>query len=178
MPRSEQPDQRLFRFVILGILILIFITVATLKIWELRIAAERVGVLHTIGALRSALGIKMSAVVVHEGAAGIAALDRSNPMHWWQPPPINYQGEFISSEAPSIPGVWYFDTVQRLLIYRVRFTDHFTSNNPDHPQLARYQVRLDYDDINRNHRFDPGVDTMRGLTLNPLDRYDWLKEPE
>lgn len=178
MSRIEYQEPRLFRLLILAILILIFITVAISKIWELRIAAERVGVLQTYGSLQSAVGIKVSERVIHEGIGALVALDRSNPMQLLDPPPVNYLGEFPSREAPLAPGIWYFDTEQKLLVYRVRFSDYFSSDNSHYPDLARYQLRLDYRDRNNNQRFDPTFDNITGLSLQPLDNYRWLAEAQ
>ena len=177
MAERAAQDNRLFKFVVLAILILIFITVATVKIWELRIAAERVGVLHTLGSLRSAVGIQLSAVVIREGTAALTQLDRSNPMRLWSPPPSSYLGEFTAAEAPDAQGAWYYDLDQQMLIYRVRFTDYFTTDNSDYPGLARYQLRFDYHDNNSDQLFDPTIDTAIAVSLQPVDRYHWLLEP-
>jgi hypothetical protein len=174
MKPGEHQDTRLFRLAILAILILIFITVATIKIWELRIAAERVGILHTLGSLRSAMGMKLSELVIHQGVRALGTLDNSNPMKLWIPPPSNYLGEFTSAEAPLAPGSWYFDTDERLLIYRVRFTSHFSSDNIQYPELARYRLQLSYRDRDGNQRFDPYIDDATGLSLQPVDNYLWL----
>lgn len=178
MRPERTQEARLFRLVILAILILIFISVAISKIWELRIAAERVGVLQTLGSLRSAVGIKVSELVIHDGITAIGKLHHSNPMQLWSPPPINYLGEFSTSDAPLEPGIWYFDTDQKLLVYRVRFIDYFSSDNLQYPNLARYQLRLNYRDSNNNQQFDPYIDEPKGLFLQPLDSYRWLIEPE
>jgi len=39
------------------------------------------------------------------------------------------------------------------------------------PPRARFSVELDYDDIDRNGRFDPGRDPVLGLKLVPLEPY-------
>lgn len=180
-------DTRLFRFVILAILILIFIGVATLKIWELRIAAERIGVMHNLGALRSALGIRLSEIVLKEGVPALAQLHLSNPIALLQGEgdeapynlmagiaPQNYLGEFTSDEAPQQSGVWYFDLDQKILIYRVIFTDHFISSNEEQPDTVRYQLQVRYHDSNGNGRFDPLSETATGVSIEPQDHYTWL----
>jgi hypothetical protein len=177
MRHSEHQDTRLFRFTVLAILILIFITVATIKIWELRVTAERVGVLHTIGSLQSAIGLKLSEQVIRKGASGLSTLHLSNPMQLWSPPPDNYLGEFKTGDAPLTEGSWYFDLGEKMLVYRVRFADYFISSNPHYPDLVRYQLRLEYHDTNNNQQFDPYLDTATRLSLQPVDEYQWLIEP-
>jgi hypothetical protein len=178
MERNGGQDTRLFRFIVLAILILIFITVATIKIWELRIAAERVGVLHTLSNLRSALGMKLGEVVIQEGATGLVRLHHSNPMQLWNPPPSNYLGEFTTDKAPDTQGVWYFDLTQQVLIYHVHFADHFNSSNSQYPELARYQLRMNYNDSNNNQLFDASLEQISGFNLEPVDSYRWFNEPE
>lgn len=171
-----EQETKLFRFIVLLILILIFITVATIKIWELRIAAERVGITHTINSLKSAVGVKLSEIVIREGINSLAKLDKSNPMRLWNPPPINYTGEFNNINAPIEQGIWYYNTDAQMLIYRVRFTDNFITSNPNLPDLVRYQLRLEYLDYNNNGQFDSNLDTAIQLDLQPVDTYQWLTE--
>lgn len=176
MSRAAGSDTSLFRLVVVITLVLIFITVATLKIWELRIAAERVGVMHILGSLRSAIGIKAGELIIRDGVQSLASLQQSNPMQLWSPPPPNYFGEFPSDRAPLEAGIWYFDQDAKMLIYRVRFGDYFSSSNPDFPGLARYQLRLAYLDRNHNQRYDASLDEIKGLALTPVDTYSWLIE--
>jgi hypothetical protein len=164
------------RLAILATLIIIFIALATNMIWKLRIAAERAGVIHTVGSLQSAVGIKLSERIIREGIGALAILHQSNPMQLWNPPPSNYRGAFSRNEAPLEQGVWYFNTDDKLLIYRVRFTDYFISANPQYPDLARYQLQVNYRDINNNQQFDPDIDDANGLFLQPVDNYTWLHD--
>lgn len=172
----EEHDTRLFRFVVLIILILILLGVFTTRVWKLRIAAERVGVAHTIGSLQSAVGIKLSEQLVKSGIGMLPSLHHSNPMLLWNPPPHNYLGEFNTINAPMETGIWYFDIDTKMLVYRVRFPDHFSSSNETYPDFARYQLRLDYRDLNHNELFDPSIDIATGLAIQPVDHYEWLAD--
>jgi hypothetical protein len=122
--------------------------------------------------------MKLSELAIHQGVKAFGTLDLSNPMKLWVPPPSNYLGEFTSAEAPLAPGNWYFDTDEKLLIYRVRFANHFSSNNIQYPELARYQQQLGYRDKNNNQQFDPYIDDVTGLSLQPIDNYRWLIDAE
>lgn len=192
MAQEISPDTRLFKLTALAVLILIFITVATIKIWELRIAAERIAVMHTLGALQSALGIKLGEIVVKEGASALVRLQHSNPMNLLQHgasdetpynipagiAPSNYLGEFSSAETPTEEGVWYFDLEQKILIYRVRFVDYFRSDNATYPDQARYQLRIHYHDDNGNGRIDLKQDSIAGINIEAMDHYSWSIDPE
>jgi hypothetical protein len=46
------------------------------------------------------------------------------------------------------------------------------------PPRLRLAVQPDYDDLDRNGRFDPGRDPVRGLKLVPLEPYYWKNERE
>lgn len=192
MAQHHHADTNLFKLAVLAILILIFITVATIKIWELRAATERVGVMHTLGALQSALGIKLSEIVVREGASALVKLQHSNPMDLLQQgasddtpynipaaiTPANYLGEFIPAKAPAEEGVWYFDLEQKILIYRVRFIKYFHSDNETYPHLARYQLRIHYHDRNGNGRIAPKQATIASINIEAMDNYSWSIDPE
>ncbi len=177
MITAHEQNAQLFKLAVLAVLIIIFIAVATIKIWELRIAAERVGVAHTIGSLQSSLGMQLGKLVVNRGMDAVMEMEYSNPMQLLQPPPGNYLGEFSTTEAPQEQGGWYFDSDERVLVYRVRFAESFLSSNDELPDLARYQLRLDYQDFNGNNRFDPELEFARGLYIQPVDSYTWIREP-
>lgn len=172
MDKHGQQNTNLFRLIVFIILLLILITTATIKIWELRIAAERVGVQHTIGSLRSALGITLSELVINGGTQAITQLEHSNPMRLWNPSPSNYLGEFTTKEAPDMEGVWYFDIGRGELVYRVRFTDYFLSSNPSFPDTARYQVQIHYK-YNDTDLPDGPTNKITGVALEPIDEYIW-----
>ena len=89
-----------------------------------------------------------------------------------------YLGEFNSTEAPREKGVWYFDLEQKTLNYRVRFVDHFHSDNPAHPNLARYQLHISYHDNNGNGQIDPKQDSITGISIEPMDNYQWSVEAQ
>ncbi|OOZ39606.1 hypothetical protein BOW53_10705 [Solemya pervernicosa gill symbiont] len=166
--------------VLLGVLI----TVATDRIWTLRMSAERVGVEHLIASLKSALAARMTSIVVKEGAMGWARLDRVNPMSLLGNDPDagivagklpwNYIGERDTLTPTEIPvHRWYFDRQQRMLVYRVLFDEAFESTLTG-PKRIRLQLLLDYEDDNRNGSHDAG-ERVRAISLQVLDRYRWLE---
>ncbi|MCW5626960.1 MAG: hypothetical protein KIT73_19745 [Burkholderiales bacterium] len=61
-----------------------------------------------------------------------------NPIEWLPFRPAEYRGEF-AGDAPATEGdgIWYFDTVQRDLVYRPRLSRHF-----DAAPAASAQVRV------------------------------------
>ncbi len=177
--RCRQPgggQNHYFELVILVILILIFIWVAARQIWKLRVNAERVAVAQTVSALRVGLGNEMLYRALHGGMDSVAKMDRTNPIDYLKFPPPNY--EKLTSEVPPEemqPYRWYYDTINKQLIYRVANNDNFETTLPG-PARIRFQVRLHYDDKNGNGRFDAKDDIVTELTLDSLDDYHWRDE--
>jgi hypothetical protein len=180
---TEGPQRRisarLLEFLVLLILILIFMTISIGRIWELRISAERVRVEQLIGTLKSTLGTELATSVVRrETQLELAGYHHSNPMALLVVAPKNYLGEFDTTPEEPVPGAWYFNRSEGTLNYRVRFSEGFLGGNPDDPELIRFQIRLDYDDRNRNGRYDPAIDSLRSIGLVSLDDYRWQAAAE
>ena len=105
--------------------------------------------------------------------------DPGNPLYpqnqlWWD----RHSNRPVISHTPGAdpklfePGTWYFDTRDRALVYLVRFPEQFVSALQGPPRL-RLAVEPDYDDLDRNGRFDAGRDPVRGLKLVALEPYHW-----
>jgi hypothetical protein len=129
-----------------------------------------------IGALRSALYIEFAAAAAR-GQIERMDLERgSNPMLRLVEKPDSYAGEFFGAEPGLFePGTWYFDTRDRALVYVVRFPQQLVTPLSGPPRL-RLAVEPDYDDVDRNGRFDPGRDPVRGLKLVALEAFYWKTE--
>ena len=188
-PTLSGSNQQIYRFsrqlgassleiLFVVILVLIFVWVATLRIWELRIAAERNAMEYVVGNLKSALGIHVAVSVVKEGLNSVAALDKTNPMQLMDKKPASYIGELGNPDPAQISGYqWYYDRQQQMLIYRVENSDFFESPLSG-PARARFQVRLGYTDVNGNGLFDKGIDPVSHLNLISLEPWHWLKEQQ
>ena len=83
--------------------------------------AELAGVQQVVGALRSALRLQASALLMRDGGApALATLAAQNPMGWLVRTPSNYAGEYDSVVIQTLPsGVWYYDKSHKTLIYLV-----------------------------------------------------------
>ena len=73
------------------------------------------------------------------------------------------------------PGVWYFDSANRWLVYRTAYADEFRSSAPD-PREARFRLALSFADANGNGRRDPG-EAVQGVRVESLDSYGWNEKP-
>lgn len=178
LKNTDDQSIPLFRLAILAALVLIFITVATQKIWALRAAAERVGVEFLLGTVRSALGIELTVNVTRsEGRRELASYHGQNPILLLEPLPANYLGEFDTQPAEPTEGAWYFNREQGTLNYRVRFLDFVQNSDFRDPALLRFRVQVAYKDENDNGSLDEG-ESVNSIRLRSLSDYRWLDTDE
>lgn len=174
----DRAPHRVGQLVIIVVLILIFVIIAARRLWELRIVAEQTHVIHTVGALQSAVGIEVVERVLRGGLAAVADMDRADPMDYLDPDrrPTNYQR--LDHPLPLeqlVPRRWYYDAQEGILTYRVQHGDYLETELPGPPRI-RFQLQLRYDDVDGNGRYDAGIDNLGGVGLVLLEPYRW-REP-
>lgn len=153
----------------------ILVAIAINKFAGLQVDAERTAVESTVGALRSALGIKVAELISKSDVAGVRALAGSNPMDRLAEQPKNYLGTVNADNPGDIErGKWYFDTVSQTLVYRV-INDMNFAGSIGTPARMRFQVRLVFTDSNGNKVFDPGMDAVEGVRLTAMEPYRWIE---
>jgi hypothetical protein len=158
--------------IIAGILITLFLNRAL----GLMTDVERVNLLQWESKIKTALSHELSRVVVAGDFAKIDRLESINPMRLLQDVPRSYLGEKMHPDLAMLPeGSWIYDTSRKVLVYTIDNSDRFTSDLSGRPR-AEYQVQLDYQDNNLNHRFDFKLDTLRSLQLVTLGQYQWLSD--
>jgi prepilin-type N-terminal cleavage/methylation domain-containing protein len=163
----------LLELVIVIVIVSVLVVIAIDRLLKLRFEAERVTVQSVIAALRSGLYIEFAAAAAGGQGSRIDSARGSNPMLRLAEKPDGYAGEFFGADAALFePGTWYFDTRDRALVYVVRFPEQFVTPLGGPPRV-RLAVEPDYDDLDRNGRFDPGRDPVRGLKLVALEPYHW-----
>jgi len=173
--RSER-GVSLLELLITVVVISVLLVVAIDRLLALRFEAERTTVQSVLGALRSALYIEFAAAAARGQINRMDTAGGSNPMLRLVETPDGYAGEFFGADPALFePGTWYFDTRERALVYVVRFPQEFVTSLGGPPRL-RLAVEPDYEDLDRNGRFDPGRDPVRGLKLVALEPYRWKTE--
>jgi prepilin-type N-terminal cleavage/methylation domain-containing protein len=166
----------LLELLIVIVIISVLLVVAIDRLLALRFEAERATVQTVLGALRSALYIEFAAAAAKGEIKRMDTARGSNPMLHLAEKPEGYAGEFYGPEPKVFePGTWYFDLRDRTLVYVVRFPQQFVTPLAGPPRL-RLMVDPDYDDIDRNGRFDAGRDPVRGLKLVPQEPFFWKNE--
>jgi len=163
----------LLEVLVVIVIVSVLVVFAIERLLRLRFEAERVTVQSVIAALRSGLYIEFAAAAAGGQGARIDAARGSNPMLRLSEKPEGYAGEFFGADpALFAPGTWYFDSRDRALVYIVRFPEQFTTPLGG-PARLRLAVEPDFDDLDRNGRFDPGRDPVRGVKLVALEAYHW-----
>ena len=170
--KNQQRGFTILELVVVIIIISILGLFAIDRVFALRIAAEQAAVKQLVGTLKSALGLEVARLALSGNMAGVAKLDKSNPMHLLSQAPNNYLGENDSSDLINNTGVWYFDEKQKALVYNVTYKEYFKTSLEGVPRI-RYRVKLVYDDQNKNKRFDARYDSIAGLDLFPIEKYSW-----
>jgi prepilin-type N-terminal cleavage/methylation domain-containing protein len=170
--RSERGFS-LLEILIVVVIVSVLFVVAVDRLLRARYEAERAMVESVIGALKSALYIDFAAAAARNQLAAMDAAAGSNPMLRLAEKPETYAGEFYGPAPGTFePGTWYFDSRDRVLVYLVRFPERFVSSLGG-PARVRLKVEPDYEDTDRNGRFDPGRDPVRGLKLVPMEPFHW-----
>lgn len=181
MPHALDHDRaprRLGQLVVVTLLILIFIVIATHRIWELRIVAEQTHVIHTVGALQSAVGIQVMERVLRDGLNSVAGMEHADPMDYLDPdrrPPNHQRLDGPLPPEQMVPRQWYYEPQQGILVYRVAHGDYLETELPGPPRI-RFQLQLRYEDRNGNGRYDPDGESLGGVNLVALEPYGW-REP-
>ena len=171
--RRGQAGLSIFEVTLVVILVGILMVIAMEKILRLDVDAERVAMQRMIGQLQSALVIEFADRVVHEGLAATRDMEGINPMSVLAGVPAKYVGEFDEPIPPGVAGgEWYFDTGNRTLVYMVRNVEYF-EGHLHNPARARFQVRLAFEDRNGNGRYDPGLEGIGGVIIEPVEPYHW-----
>jgi prepilin-type N-terminal cleavage/methylation domain-containing protein len=136
--------------------------------------AEQAAMEQTVGALQSALTMRVGSLMTHAAATEkeLKALAAENPLDWLQQKPKNYAGEFFNpTPKTAAPGQWMFDLKSRDLIYVVDRSGHFIPGK-DGQKWIRFHVRFVYEASPGNA--DGGKKGLASSLFEPTEPYHWL----
>lgn len=107
--------------------------------------------------------------------AQLAELEGRNPFVLLEYMPSSYAGELDGDYPDRVqPGQWYFDSKDGLLIYRV-INDRFFRGGLPGAGRIRLRLKVNFTDRDGNGRYDAGVDSFQGLSLEAMDHYHWME---
>jgi general secretion pathway protein G len=144
------------------------LAVAFPRLWQVQVEGERAALEKVVTELQTAVGIDVATYVATGNSAGLRSLEGSNPMERLAEAPWNYRGTVDGQQSERMTdGTWYFNTRERVLIYRVRNAEYFRAGG-DVPGQARFAVRLLYADRR------PKPPEIVGAQLVKLEPYTWV----
>jgi hypothetical protein len=135
-------------------------------------AAEKAAMEQTAGAIRSALNIRLAAMIARGKTDDIPRLAVLNPVTLLAEKQRNYVGEYYDVAGSDIPsGSWYYDLKNRQLVYLVDRGAHFVPGK-DGRKWVRYRVSLVYNDDLSGARHASGRE-VGGIAFTEVEPYTW-----
>jgi general secretion pathway protein G len=134
-------------------------------------AAEKAAMEQTVGAVKSALQLRVAAMLVRGEERDIESLARVNPVDWLTEPPRGYRGEYRSAQPAVPPGSWYFDATRNELVYVPNLDGHLERLS-DGSKRLRFRVRLDFEPARPDSGRRRGVLSRMGV--EPVTPYSWF----
>lgn len=145
--RQKVAGFSLFELLIAICVLVILVAIFLQRFIYLQEASEKIAMELTLANMRRGLQSDAANMVIENRRHELPLLLQKNPILWLDTPPHNYIGEIANAEQLEIrPDCWYFDTINRVLVYRHyqgynRF-DYFTNTYSE----IRYKVvsRIDF----------------------------------
>jgi len=170
--RGRRRSGRGFTLVELIIVVCIVALCAMLLLDRLRFyqeAAEKAVMEYNVAAVKSALQLRVAALLVRGEERKIESLARANPIDWLMDPPPGYRGEFRAPQ-PDVPrGSWYFDATRNELVYVPNLDAHL-ERLADGSKRLRFRVRLDFEPTES----DSERKRIAGMRVEPVTPYAWF----
>jgi general secretion pathway protein G len=133
--------------------------------------AEKAVMEQTVGAMQSALTMRVGSMMVHGAATekGLKALASENPINLLQEKPKSYAGEFFDPKPNTVaPGHWMFDLKTHDLIYVPDRSDFFKPGK-DGQKWVRFHVTLVYDTGAGGNNKE-----LAATLFEPVEPYRWF----
>ena len=169
---KKQHGFTLLELVVVIVIISILGLFAVDRLLAIRISAEKSAVKQLVGTIKSALGLEVARLALAGKMPAVAKLNHTNPIKLLSQAPHNYLGVKTNADNFTETGVWYFDEKQKALVYNVTYIENFITSLEGLPKI-RYQLKLIYNDQNKNKRFDARYDGISGLDLQPIEKFSW-----
>ena len=153
---GSHPGAILFRLSVMVILIAVVIFVFFSYVAKVRENAERAAIIRTKGLIDSSLAVVFSTYAAQARLDELNDLNGANPFEFlrqYQLLPQTYVGEIDTGPDDRAKSGWYYQRRLHQVIYKPRYLE----------QNFRYELLLEYDDLDQSGRFEPGPDHFKGL---------------
>jgi len=168
MQSARQP--RGFTLVELAVCISIIAVLATVLLNRFayyKELAEKAAMESMVRIFKTGLQIRLAELIITNRQGEAATLEAEDPTQWLDARPSNYGGAF---GEPLQRGTWYFDALERQLVYVISTGDRLNTDIQADPKQIRFRVRLLKD---RLHVAGATVESVTGVTLAPISPYRW-----
>lgn len=129
--------------------------------------AEKTAMEVTARHLQTGLRLQVADLMMRDRMHEIDRLLQQNPMTWLETPPPNYIGERTAMpQGDALRGKWYFDAVQRVVIYTPLHHRFFQSQRQGANSIS---YRLNAMPVTSGE----GARRIEGLSLLLLSPYKW-----
>lgn len=168
--RNPQRREGGFTLVELGVCISVIAILAAVLLHRFvfyKEMAEKAAMESTVRIIKTGLQIRLAELIITNRQAQAAALETDDPTRWLDARPANFGGDYGVSPQR---GTWYFDALERQLVYVVNTGDRLNTDSQADAKQLRFRVRLLKD---RVHVPGAVVESVTGVTLLPLSQYRW-----
>ena len=175
--RESRRAGRGFTLIELIVVVCIVAVSAALLVDRLRFyqeAAEKAAMEYTVAVVKSALQLRVAAMLVRGEERNIESLARANPVDWLMEPPRGYRGEFRAPQPAVPPGSWYFDLSRNEFVY-VPSLDAHLERLEDGSKRLRFRVRLEFEPARPDSGRKRGV--LTAMRVEPVAPYAWFWRP-
>jgi len=133
----------LLELVVVACVISILAVVLLNRLQSYQVLAEKTAMEQTVGTIRSALNLRVAALIATNRMDALPELAAQNPMDWLAQTPANYAGAYFGDKARGsvVSGQWYFDLKDRNLVYLVHNHGGFFREDAA-PAPIRFRTRL------------------------------------
>jgi prepilin-type N-terminal cleavage/methylation domain-containing protein len=169
---ATRPKHAGLTLVELIVVVCIIALCATLLFERLRFyqeAAEKAAMEYTVAVVKSALQLRVAAMLLRGEGKNIGSLARANPVGWLTEPPAGYRGEF-RAPRPAVPrGSWYFDATSHELVYVPNLDSHLQRLADGSKQL-RFRVQISFEPAEP----DSERRVFTAMRVEPVTPYTWF----
>ncbi len=139
--KYRQAGLSLLEFMVAASILAVFAGLLLNRLHYYQEMAEKTNMEATVKALQSGLRFEMARALMAGEEIDYQRLARENPMNWLERKPPNYQGEFRRDAGALARGAWYFDALNRELVYLPALDGHFVPDRAGQVRI-RYRVEL------------------------------------